>query len=239
MYEELLNITAGILRAWQKLIKIPLPQKWMKFAAGNGKYDEAAGFILAGWLCGALIALIAGAGQMLFNRLTGAFIFALAAWLFMLFHDHGRGDGLIAAHLSRLLPGEVIPFNIVIPVFMMILKFALLMTLFYNGNALFFALVMAGTFAFEVLLITGADFSPPIVNFSDRARKRFLYAAVLVLLISFWQAKLAVAFGALLFAVFWKFAGERSAEHGVTADDIRCCGAAMSWILLLAGMLAI
>ena len=92
MYEELLNITAGILRSWQKLKKIPQPQKWMKFAAGNGKYDEAAGFILAGWLCGALIALIAGAGQMLFNRLTGAFIFALAAWMFMLFQDHGRVD---------------------------------------------------------------------------------------------------------------------------------------------------
>lgn len=239
MYEQLLNIAAALIRAWQKLIKIRLPQKWRSFAVHRGKYWEAAGFVLTGWLCGLLIALAGGVIQMLFNRMTGAFVFALFAWLFMLFHDHGRGDGLIAAHLSKLLPGEIIPFNIVVPVFMMILKFAVLMTIFYNGNALFFALAAAGTFAFEALLIVGADFSPPVIDFSERARKRFLLTVILVILLSFWQAKLATVFGVLAFAVFWKFANERSLERGLTADDIRCSGAAISWILLLSGMLAI
>lgn len=239
MNDFLRDWSGAVMRAWHKMMKLALPKKMYDFAVANGKHHELAGAVLLGWLLGIAAVLAGGIFSRIFNRIAGSFIFALLAWLFMYFHDHARGDGLIAARISGRLPGEEVPAGIIIPVFMMILKFALLMGLFYAGSAPFCGVIIAGSFAIEALLLADAGFSPPVFAVSEAAMHRFWIMTVLLLIFTFTGSKPAAALTILGFAILLKFAKERLNEQGLTADDIRFYGAMMIWVSLASGILTL
>ena len=239
MFNTLCNWSGALLRAWHKMMKPALPQKLYDFAAVNGKNQEAAAAVLLGWLLGTAAAAAGGIFSAVSNAFAGAFVFALAAWLLMFFHDHARGDGLIAARISGALAGESIPSGIIVPVFMMMVKFALLGGLFYSGSTLYCTLILAGGFAMETLLLADAGFSPPVFEASESAMRRFWTVTVLVLIFTFSGSKPAAALMILGFAVILKFAKERLNEQGLTADDIRFYGAMMIWVSIISGILTL
>ena len=226
----------ALLRAWEKMMQFDLPQK-VRSQAAKGRYHEVAGAVLLGWLLGIAAMLAGGIFALVFNRFAGALIFAAAAWLLMFFHDRARGDGVIAAKISGALRSETLPLGIIIPVFMMILKFVLLGGVFFYGSKLVCTTVIAGGFALETLLLADAGFSPPVFEVSEAAMRRFWAVTIVVLIIAFIGSAPAAALTILGFALLLKFAKERLNEHGLTADDIRCYGAVMIWVSLISGIL--
>lgn len=237
MHDFFVEIAGAVIRAWNKMMTVALPQKLSLSAAAGGKHYEAAGFVVLGWLLGMLAAAAGGLTMLLFNQAAGSFVFAAVAWLCLLFHDRGRGDGLIAARISGILPGESIPFGVVIPVFMMILKFVLLMGVFYYGTPFFGGIIIAGGFAIEALLLADSEFSPPVFDASELSMRRYWTAAVIVLVFTFLWAKPATALTILGFALILKHARSKFDRKGLTADDIRFYGALMVWTAAASGIL--
>lgn len=239
MREWFLNWGRVLASAWNKQMLLPLPERFRQENSRKLDDREMAAFPLLGGCCALLVFLAALLGQLLFNRLGGALIFALSGWLFWLFHDHGRGDGLIADRLVSFLPGGEIPFRVVIPVFMMIMKFAMLMAIFFYGKGLLFTLVMGGLFAMEALLIKEAGFSPPVIGVSENAVQKFWTVLLILLAVNMPFSALGSAFSALFFAGLWRFSGQWIKREGCSKDDIRCYGAITGWLILLAGILAV
>lgn len=233
------NLLGALILAWNKQLRLSLPEKMHNLYRKSGATYEMAGFILLGAL-GAVVAVIpAYCVMLIFNRFGGAFVFAVTAWVMWLFHDHGRGDGIVANAIASLLPGRELPYSTVVTVFMMILKVALLMALFYYGRALMLMAVWCGVAGVEVLLLREAGFAPPVMDFSDAAEKRFFVVAAIVLVICFMVSPLGSALGALAFAGVWKFSGKQLVKVDNPVDFIRACGAAAGWLILLSAVLAI
>ena len=233
------KLLGALILAWNKQLRLALPEKMRNLYRKSGAPYEMAGFILLGAIGAFAVTAAALCAGLLFNRFGGALIFGIAAWVFWLFHDHGRGDGIIANTISSFLPGKEIPYSLVMTVFMMILKVALLMALFYYGRALMLIAVWAGVAGIEVLLLREAGFAPPVMDFSSDAAKKFWIVMSIVLVICFIVCPLGCALGALAFAGVWKFAGKRLAEADNPMDFIRFCGAAAGWLILLSAVLAI
>lgn len=229
---------AALTRAWTKQMDIPLPERWS--AAGRrGDVREAAAFPVLGWLCGAAAAVPAILTAMVFNRFAGAFVYALTAWILLTFRDSGRSDGMIAALGEEFMPGESLPWNVIVPVALMIGRFALLMLMFQSGNAWHLPLVCAGIFSMEALLTLDGGFQPPLLNDSREARARLWIAVAVLTLISFLLCRVPTALGAAAFAALWLNFQRRGERDGATLAQISLAGGVTGWVLLLAGLLAI
>ncbi len=233
------KLLGALILAWNKQLRLSLPEKMHNLYRKSGAPYEMAAFILLGALGALAVTVVALLAGVIFNRFGGAFIFGIAAWVLWLFHDHGRGDGIIANVIASLLPGKELPYSLVITVFMMILKVSLLMALFYYGRALMLIAAWCGLAGIEVLLLREAGFAPPVMDFSDGAVKRFWMVLSVVLVICFCISPLGSAFGALAFAAVLKFAGKELVKVDHPMDFIRACGAAAGWLILLSAVLAI
>jgi hypothetical protein len=228
----------AMVKAWQKQMLLPLPEKLKNRRAGKNEYEMGA-FVLLGFIVGLAAVLAGGIAELFFNRFSGALIFALAGWLLWIFHDHGRGDGLISQKLADLLPGDVLPYRAVLPVFMTILKYFLLFALFFKGGRCFLSLVFAGIFALEVLLIREAGFSPPVVNDSGRSVTVFWVVTALIVIFNFLLQPLCSVFAALVFALMFHFCRMKNLSGSEVVNTIRYTGAAAGWLMLLCGILFI
>lgn len=239
MLEWLKKWSGALFLAWNKQMRLRLPES-MRFAnKGESRSCEMAAFVLLGGLMATVVTIPALLAGLVFTTFGGALIFGVLAWVVWLFHDHGRGDGLISARIAAYLPGKEMPYHLAIPVIMMILKLALLMALFACGRAWMLTLIWAGSFALEVLLLKDAGFSPPVTDFSGDATRRFWVVMSVILVINFLLSPLSSALAALFFAILWKVVRERLGNAPNLIDEIRCSGAVANWVLLLCGVLAI
>ena len=239
MFEEFIGCLAALLRALEKDLHLPLPEKWRVFSHRFGRKQEAAMVVLAGFLTGAAAAATSCIVKCFFNRFIGALLYALLYTLFWLFHDRGRGDGLLAAKAAAKLPDEYIPVKVIAPISLMILKFALLMVLFYHGGAFYGALVIVGGLALEVFMVMAAGGYPPVMDNSIGARRRTAWVALAALLMVFFSAETAAAFGALIFTLLLRYAEKKVTANGVTMAEIRFWCALCVWLMLLGGVLLI
>ena len=227
----------ALILVWNKQVKFPLPGKLKTVCRKGADPYEMAAFPLLG-VFGALVVFLPGVvSLMIFSCFGSSLLFALLAGVVWLFHDFGRGDGLISSRISSFLPEKNIPYHIVIPVVMLVLKLALLTALFFHGAGLFLTAIWAGGLAIEALLIRDAEL--PVMDFSDSAMRSFWIAMSLVLLLNVLFQPFGSALGALGFAIWWKAARERITTTGNMTDEIRFSGAVCSWILLLIGVLSI
>lgn len=220
-------------RAWSKMIRLPLPLKLEQLAIEYGSSREAAAFVLAGWFSGVLIALLAVITAWCFNLLGGAVLFAVCMWLLLLWHDAGRGDGKIASIISGALPGDGGNFQVALPVFMMVMKFVLLMGVFYCGGGGFTALVIGGCFALEAQLLGALDVTPALLDFSPKALLRFRIVLGIVLIIGFLCAGIAAALSAMIFAMLCKSGSEKMLRIGIGSDDVRAYSSLFVWLSLI------
>ncbi len=229
----------ALILAWKKQLCLPLPEKLKNLYQKSGKPYEMAGFVLLGVL-GAVLAILAGLlAGVLFNRFGGALVFGIAAWVIWLFHDNGRSDGMISSVLASCLPGKELPYTLVLTVFMMILKVAILMMLFYSGKVWMLILVWGGVAGMEALLLHEVGFAPPVMDFSTSAVTRYWIVMGVILLFSFLISPLGSALGAISFAAVLKFSQKELPSSGNPVDFIRCCGASAGWLILLSSVLAI
>ena len=237
---ELLKIWAGaMVRAWKKMIRLPLPLKLEKFAAANGGSREAAAFVLTGWLCGVIAAFAGGTAALFFNRIGGSLLFALLVFLLFLWHDGGRGDGKLVSLISRGLPGDNGVLLTALPVFLMVMKFALLMGVFHWGGGMFAALIIGGAFALEAYLLGSLDVTPPVLDFSPKALLRFRIMLALVLICGFFNSGIAAALSALIFVMLCKSGNEKMLQEGVGADDIRAYSSLFVWLSLICRVITV
>ena len=239
MHDGLIGYVGAFLRAYEKELHLPLSERLRRIARKHGRKQEAAMFVFAGFIAGVVIAAAGGITGMFFNRFAGAMIFALLGVLLYLFHDRGRGDGTLAAMISDKLPNEYLPVDMIIPIGMLILKFALFMRLFYHGSSMMLPLIIAGSFALEVLMLMDAGFSPPVLDGSASSRRRYWVVLILVLFFTFFTGQLATAFCAVLFAFFWYNAEKRSRSKEISVVYIRVISAASVWGMLLISALLI
>ena len=229
----------ALVLAWKKQLCLPLPEKLNNLYQKSGKPYEMAAFVLLGGL-GAVAAILTGSlAGIVFNRFGGALVFGIVSWVLWLFHDNGRGDGMISSVLASCLPGRELPYSLVLTVFMMILKVALLMMLFYSGKAWMLIFVWGGVSGIEALLLREAGFAPPVMDFSSSAVKRFWVVSVFVLLVSFLIFPLGSAFATLSFAAVWKISGKGLPSACNPVDFIRCSGASAGWLILLSAVLMV
>ena len=239
MHEWWKKWLGALILAWKKQLCLPLPEKLNSLYQKSGKPYEMAGFVLLG-VIGAILAILPGLlAGVLFNRFGGALVFGIAAWVIWLFHDNGRGDGIISSTLASFLPGRELPYSLVLTVFMMILKVALLMLLFNSGKAWMLLLVWGGSAGIEALLLRDAGFAPPVMDFSTSAVTKYWVVLGMVLLITFLISPLGSALGAISFAAVWKFAQKELPASGNPVDFIRCSGASAGWLILLSAVLTI
>ena len=239
MREWLTDWSRALLQVWNRQMHLPLPEKLKNRVKKSAGSREMAAFALLGTLCSLIIFLFAVLCSAIFNHLVGALIMAVCSWLFWLFHDHGRGDGLISKCLAGFLPVGEIPFLIVVPVFLLIMKFAALTALFFYGRGLMVTMVFGGMFAMEALLIKEAEFSPPVMDVSAGAMQKYWITLALLLLLNMFGSLAGSAFGALFFAAWWRYAGIKMKNSANPVDRIRFSGAVCAWLMLLAGLLAI
>jgi hypothetical protein len=183
--------------------------------------------------------LTGGIIRIFFNGFAGAMFFALFGVLFFLFHDRGRGDGILASFISGRLPGEYIPVNIIVPIGMMMLKFALFMRIFYHGSSMLLPLIIAGSFALETAMLMDAGFSPQVLDGSAASRRRYWVVLAVVLLLTFFTGRLASAFCAVLFAFFWYYAEKKGKKKEISPEYIRATSAASVWGMLIISALLI
>lgn len=235
MHDLLSDSLGAFCRAWEKVFNFPLPEKMRKTAGTKGKTLESAVFVLIAWLCGLLAVLAGNLFLVLFSRFAGALIFAVLGWIFLLFHDRGRGDGTIAAWMVRHLPGEYIQLNLVLPVVVTMVKFALLMKLFYAGSGSLFALMLAGSFALEALLFQELG----VLNDSGNSVRNFLVTVLFILLLGILKSLLISSLSALVFAIMWKFSEKLFRKNSVTIGDIRSYSSFCFWLMLLVATLVL
>lgn len=241
MPEWIGNWIGALILAWGKQMRLPLPDTLKKWCSKSSRGYEMAGFVLLGALGALAVLLAAMLSGMVLNRWGGALVFALLGWFFMLFHDHARGDGLISSFLADCLPGENIPYWVVLPVMLTVLKFALLMLLFFFGRGMLLTLIFAGAFGVEVLMQRESLQLSGMIDFdSAMTGRRFWTVFVLILIVNFVLFPLGSALIALVIAFWWRLIGEKSARKSAcTMDDVRFGGAAVCLLGLIAGALTV
>ncbi|MBE6364602.1 MAG: hypothetical protein E7053_02475 [Lentisphaerae bacterium] len=239
MHNELIGVSGALCRVWQRFFNLPLTGRWKKVAEDNGRQYEAAAIAGACWLTGVSIALIGVLLSVLFNRFVGAAVFVLLAYGALLKHDRGSGDGMIAQIIASKLPGEYIPFDLIIPILTVLVKLFLLAVIFFYGSPWFLGCVFAGGAAMEVYLAGEMQVSPPLIDASGTSRKRFWVVLGAVFIISFFISALAASCGVLAFVLLWKYAAGQTAARGITLQGIRGYGAICVWLMLIAGVLTI
>ena len=239
MRDGLIGYAGAFLRAWEKMLRLPLSEKLHRFSCRNGKIQEAAMFVFSGFAAGIITALAGGIIGIFFNRFAGAIFFALLGVLLFLFHDRGRGDGILSSVISGKLPSEYIPVNLIIPIGLLMLKFALFMRIFYHGNSMLMPLIIAGSFALETAMLMDAGFSPPVLDGSAASRRRYWVVLAVILLLTFFTGRLASAFCAVLFAFFWYYADKKGKRKEITPEYIRAMSAASVWGMLIISALLI
>jgi hypothetical protein len=238
MKEFLEDISGAFIRVWKKQMDISLPQKFTAFADRGSEY-ELLMFPLAGWLAGIVLLLPALLIQWLFNDFAGAFVFALCAWLFLTFRDSGRSDAIIAGIIAGKMPGEQIPWRIAVPVFMQIMKFALLMQIFYSGNLWHLPLMIGGMFLLEALLTLNGGFDPPLLDDSPAAVRNMWIITAILGIISLMICRMPAILGTAAFLLIWKIFQSRCDEDGTDLGQISVAGGITLWALLFAGLLSI
>ena len=240
MKEWFENLYCALTWAWERQIDLPLPERLRGMSdPDRGGAWRLAAFPLLGWLIGVIAAAPGCAAELLFNRFTGAVLFALAGFLVLTFRDSGRSDGVVSGMLADLLPGKDLPMRLIVPTLLMFVRFALLMLLFMQGNASQLPLTLAGIFAMETLLTLDGGFVPPLLEDDPAARRRFWIVVILVTLGSFLCGRLATALGAAGFAVAWRVFQRKSERDGTDLAQITLAGSITGWILLLAGLLSV
>lgn len=239
MQDKLNSWVGALARAWSKMIRLPLPLKLEQFAIGSGGNREAAAFVLIGWLCGILITFFAWVVALCFNRFGGSLLFAVLSWLLLLWHDAGRGDGKLVSLISGALPGDSGNFLAALPVFMMVMKFALLMGVFYYGNGTYLALVIGGCFALEAQLLGSLDVTPPVLDFSPGALFSFRVMLGIALLTGLFSAGIASALSALIFAMLCRSGMEKMSSTGLGSDDVRAYSSLFVWLSLICRVITV
>ena len=228
------NWFGAMILAWRKLVDFSLPGKLQKYVPLEGAGScELAAFPLLGWLAGMIVALCALAVTWIFNRYTGAFVFALLGWLIMTLRDSGRGDGMVSGVIAAYLPGEAVPWRIVIPVFAEILKFALLMLMFYRGCVGGLAIVLAGAFAMEAVLASGMELDPPLLDDSPEAKHKLWMMLGVLGGISFIICQISTLLAVLVFIALWRTFALRAEKNMLNISGISFAGSVTSWILLI------
>ena len=230
------SIANGLLYAWKKEMNIPLPGKLRERAVEYGDWG-CAGFPLLGWLIGLVITLAGVIVQAVFNIYAGALVFAVLTWLLFLYRDSGQCDGAFSAFLTGKLPGDNV--RNMMPVFLMIVRMAMLVLLFIHGKMWHLPMIIAGVFMLEALLTMNGTFMPPLLDDSPESRRNMWVTAVILAFISFAMCPLATALGIALFMVIWRISQGRSEHEGSDLHQITIAGGAAGWALLLAGVLAI
>ncbi len=234
MKEFFENWFGAMILAWRKLVDFSLPGKLQKYVPleSAGVFEPAA-FPLLGWLAGMLVAVCAFFVTWIFNRYTGAFVFALLGWLIMTLRDSGRGDGMVTGVISSWLPGDSVPWKIVIPVAAEILKFALLMLMFYRGCICGLALVLAGGFAVEAILAVTLELDPPLLDDTPEAKHKLWMMLGVLGGISFVICQFSTLAAVLVFIAVWRLFAVRAEKNILNVSQISFAGSVMSWILLI------
>ena len=233
------SVSAALINAWKKQMDIPLPRFLDGFSGDPGNF-ECAAFPLLGWLC-ALAAVLPGIFvAAIFTPLAGALVFALCAWVLLTFRDSGKSDAMLANFIAGLLPGEAIPWRMVVPVMLIFIKFILLMAIFRYGNAWHLMLVTGAAFTMETVLTLNGNFLPPLLNDSPESRRNMWITASILLFISFLLCRLPSALTALAFALLWKVFQNRTVSNGgTTLAEVSFAGGITCWISLFIGALVI
>lgn len=234
-----MELAGALLRVWHKHWNLPLSDRLEDVSQEYGSDTEAAAMVFAGWFAGLVIVFAGWFAGVVFNRIAGAVVFALAAWVLLLFRDRGMGDCMISARIARMLPGDFVQFPVIVPLVMTVIKISLLTAMFCCGGEAVFPLVSGGCVALEAFLLMNAGFSPPVVRNSAAGSRRLWICVIVLALISFLCTGTATAMAALIFALLWHFSGSRLHKYGMTAGDIRYWSALCGWFMLLAGVFAI
>ena len=230
---------SALARAWDRQLDFPLPERMHRPAADGENPWELAALPVLGWLLGLVATLPGWLAERVFSPGAGALIFALVGFLALTFRDSGRSDGAVAAAVASALPGNELPWRLIVPVMLMIVRFALLLAVFSGGCRWQLPLVFAGIFAGETLLTLDGGFAPPLLPDAPGARRNFWIAAAAVTLISFLCGRLATALGAAAFVAVWQIFQRRAEREGTDLARIGLAGSLIGWVVLLAGLFAI
>ena len=250
---KFLNALAAV---WEMLVDFPLPPVFRGSASPEPEMLLLA-FPLVGAVLG-LIPVLAGAlTGMLFNRIAGAVIFALAAGIVLGFKDSGRGVLLLSSFVTRLMAKEsrqealrelrhdagvldAQPAAIFVTLFAVVELGILFLLSFYGAQWWIVAVAVAGATVQGVLATEPRSGGRPGLIPQAEEKKGFSWFSAgvlfLFLLLRFPRPAALLAGVAVFLLVRFFIRDFRDAAGGVDADFITLGGAVTESAVLLLGL---
>ncbi|MDD3886021.1 MAG: hypothetical protein PHI35_04050 [Victivallaceae bacterium] len=234
----------------------------LKHRFDPAKGDAASTLIwtpVAGALLGVLPVVLGGLTGVLFNRVAGAAVFAVAALFVLDWKDSGRGLGLLVSlfvlrtrgystfdalpRLNHDLSGPLtVPVGAVFLPVLTMCKLGVLFLLAYYEERLYFVAVTAGGAAVRGMLLTlpriGAKRVPAFDLTSAQAGRMWISAAAIGIWLLFFYPLGTVIAGAVVFIAVRESGRYFMREYsGVSGDLVNLAGAVTELVLLVLGML--